>query len=131
MFTDEDKKFLSEVIKKAVHDELTVEMTWEKVRDEKTGQKLAKTELLKEKVFLPSFISQQIAWHEGAARGLQEDCNKSIADMKKTQVGVNAIAGLMIDMEKGLKSFLAASKIIQDRIEQREVKLLDGKSDTQ
>ena len=51
---------------------LTVEMTWEKVLDEKTGQPLAVKELLKEDVFLPAYWCQHLKYHEGVYRGMRK-----------------------------------------------------------
>ena len=96
MLTEKDKKFLTEEIHKAVREELTVEVQWEKVRDEKTGQKNARVEIIKEKVFLPSFFIQQLYFQEGAFRGVQEDINSVAKDFKVNKDGINAIAALLI-----------------------------------
>ena len=67
---------LKQLIREAVIEALTVELTWEKRRDEKTGVPLAVPDIRKENVFLPSFLVQQMSFHEGAFRGLQEDVSK-------------------------------------------------------
>ena len=51
MLSKKDKEWLLEEIKKAVVETLTVEWEIEKVRDEKTGQPLAKPERKKESLF--------------------------------------------------------------------------------
>ena len=125
MLTEKDKKFLTEEIHKAVREELTVEVQWEKVRDEKTGQKNARVEIIKEKVFLPSFFIQQLYFQEGAFRGVQEDINSVAKDFKVNKDGINAIAALLIDMEDGIKTFVKASQKIQERLEHIERKQIE------
>jgi len=88
MLSKKDKEWLYEAIKSAVRVELevtvrdmvekavvkalTVEMTWEKVLDDKTGMPLASKELRKEDVFLPSFWTQHLKYHEGVYRGMRK-----------------------------------------------------------
>ena len=67
---------LRSIVREVIKEALTVEITMEKVRDEKTGQPLSKPEIIKEEVFLPSFLTQVLSFQEGALRGLQEDGNK-------------------------------------------------------
>jgi hypothetical protein len=71
------KEELKELIKEAVRDALTVEITLEKVRDERSGQPLAVSERKTEKVFLPSLIVQMLPYQEGAMRGLQQDLTRT------------------------------------------------------
>ena len=73
---DKDKAWLREEIKAAVWEALTVDLTWEKVKDEKTGKPLATKEVISEKVFLPTFFCQHLKFHEGSYRGNQETLDK-------------------------------------------------------
>ena len=65
------------IIADAVREALTVEITMEKLRDERTGQPLAVVERKTEKVFLPSLIVQMLPYQEGAMRGLQQDLSRT------------------------------------------------------
>jgi len=126
MLDQEDKDFLVKEIRKAVREELTVEMTWEKLRDEKSGQPLAKPELLNEKVFLPSFFVQQLGFQEGAFRGMQSDLNKSVNQSLITKTGIDSLAAILIEMEQGIKTFVLASQKIQQRLDSQGVKQLES-----
>lgn len=87
---DRDKQWLREEIQSAVIQALTVEMTWEKVKDEETGLPLAAKEVRTETVFLPAFFCQHLKFHEGAFRGSQETLDKAKNNLNKLgkQVGV-------------------------------------------
>lgn len=71
------KEELKAIIREAVNEALTVEMTIEKVRDEKSGQPLAIKERKTEKVFIPSLIAQMLPFQEGAMRGFQQDLSRT------------------------------------------------------
>jgi len=71
------KDELKLIISDAVREALTVEMTIERVRDERTGQPLAVVERKTEKVFLPSLIVQMLPYQEGALRGFQQDLSRT------------------------------------------------------
>jgi hypothetical protein len=68
---------LKALIGEAVREALTVEITLERVRDERTGQPLAVTERKTEKVFLPSLLVQMLPYQEGAMRGFQQDLTRT------------------------------------------------------
>ena len=72
--TNDDLKTL---IGEAVREALTVEITLERVRDERTGQPLAVVERKTEKVYIPSLIAQLLPYQEGAMRGFQQDLSKT------------------------------------------------------
>jgi hypothetical protein len=71
------KSELQDIIREAVREALTVEVTMEKVRDERTGQPLSVIERKTEKVFLPSLIVQMLPYQEGALRGFQQDLSRT------------------------------------------------------
>ena len=104
MLSKNDKKWLVGEIEKAVVKALTVEIQWEKVRDEATGLPLASREMKTEDVFLPSFFVQHLKYHEGAFRGLQETVdmvkNSNAAGLEKLQ----ALGEFLIGMEPALRS---------------------------
>jgi len=109
---DKERKELEELVRKAVWDALTVTMTLEKRRDEKTGVPLAHPEIKKEEVFLPSFIVQLLGFNEGAFRGLQADCGKAINTVKELSVGLEqvvkgqeALAGVLLALEDFCKKY--------------------------
>lgn len=72
LLSKKDKEWLRTEIRAAVVEALTVEMTWEKVLDDNTGQPLAAKELRKEDVFLPAFWTQHLKYHEGVYRGMRQ-----------------------------------------------------------
>jgi hypothetical protein len=104
-----NEKKLTKLIEQAVTNALTVEMTMEKVRDEKTGQPLAKKELIKEKVFLPSFLVQVLSQNEGAFRGLQEQTCKQSGKVDDLKTKVDAIGNVLLQTENSLKELAGLS----------------------
>ena len=104
MLSKSDKKWLKEEIRQAVTEALTVEIQWEKARDEKTGMPLVHKEYKVEDVFLPSFFVQHLKFHEGAFRGLQETVdmvkNSNADGLEKLQ----ALGEFLIGMEPALRS---------------------------
>lgn len=86
------KDELKELIREAVHEALTVEMTFEKVRDDKTGQPLAVVERKSEKVFIPSLIVQMIPFQEGALRGFQQDLSKTKKSLDQANSFIKRLA---------------------------------------
>lgn len=76
-------EFIKTEVNKAVWEALTVEIHLEKARDPETGQPLAHKEIVKEDIFLPSFIAQHLKFHEGAFRGLQETADRQKNRMNK------------------------------------------------
>ena len=131
MLSKNDKEFLVKEIRKAVKEsvkeELTVELQWEQVRDEKTGKPLARSILHdKEMVFLPSFFVQQLIYNDGAFRGMQEDLSTSIEKMSISKDGINALAQILIQMENGINTFVLMSDEIKKRLDYKEVKKLES-----
>lgn len=97
MFVNEDK--LRAIIKETVIDALTVDMTWEKRRDENTGLPLAVPEYKTEKVFLPSFIAQNIKFQEGAFRGVQEDLGKKQGEIVEATKKIEVLGNFLLASE--------------------------------
>lgn len=126
MKTEQLIEALRPVIEKAVGsaviEALTVEITWEKVRDEKTGLPLAAVERRNEKVFLPAFFCQHLKFHEGAALGLHEDVSKKnnlIEGMAKEMVAMDeklgAIGQTLLGMETVVNALAALSDWVNER----------------
>jgi len=129
-----NEKKLSKLIEKAVTKALTVEMTLEKVRDEKTGQPLEKKELVKENVFLPSFLAQIISQNEGAFRGLQEQVCKESDKINDFDSKLTAIGNVILQTENSLKSLAGLSDSIKSLDLNSNTKLIEvenGKSNYQ
>ncbi len=101
-----DKEWLTKQIRNAVKEELTVEWTIKKRRDEKTGQPLAKPETKTEKVFLPAIFVQLLPFYEGAMRGLHEDVSKNMNKVNKMHSKIDTIGRLIVHNEHVLKSLL-------------------------
>ena len=116
MFISEKK--LSELIEKAVNKALTAEVTLEKHRDEKTGQPLAKPEIIKETVFLPAYLCQILPYHEGALRGVQEQTCKQSNKINDLDDKIAAIGNVIIGAENSLKCI---AKLTDN------IKLIEGK----
>jgi uncharacterized coiled-coil protein SlyX len=115
---------LKTIIQEAVINALTVEITLEKRRDEKTGVPLAVPKIQKEKVFLPSFLVQQISFQEGAFRGLQEDVNKKNNAIDKLADKLDVVGKTLLGMEssaKRLAGFTDALRLLQSN----DVRILD------
>ena len=106
MLSRKDKEWLSKeisgMVEKAVIKALTVEMTWEKVLDDKTGQPLATKELLKEDVYLPAFWAQHLKYHEGVYRGMR----KTLGEQRNRLAGNLALnKGIIVKLEQVRKVF--------------------------
>lgn len=127
MLSNKDKKWIKNTIKDAVTEALTVEWELEKVRDEKTGQPLARTEKIKEKVFIPSVFIQLLSFYEGAVRGMQEDVNKHTSKIDDMDEKIKILGQIMFETENSLKCLAA----ISDRIKQLnfpEVKQIESRN---
>lgn len=111
--SDKDKEWLLTAIKQIVIESLTVEWTMEKTRDEKTGQPLAKPELKKENIFIPSAILQMLPYHEGALRGMQEDVNKNNNKINDLDEKIKFIGNILIQTENSLKCLASISDNIK------------------
>jgi hypothetical protein len=68
---------LKSILREAVNEALTIDITIEKIRDERTGQPLAVPERKTERVFIPSLIVQMLPYQEGALRGFQQDLTRT------------------------------------------------------
>lgn len=109
MLTKKDLEKIEKIVDKAVVNALTVEMTWEKVRDEKTGQPLAVSEKITEEVFLPSVLVQTLNFYEGAMRGFQEDQNKNNNKITDMSEKVAVIGNILLQTEDSLKKLASIS----------------------
>lgn len=109
----EDKEWLLISIKKIVVEALTVEMEFEKVRDDKSGQPLAKPEMKKEEVFLPSAILQMLPYHEGALRGMQIDVNKNNNKINDLDNKIGIIGDILNQTENSLKCLAKMSDAVK------------------
>ena len=126
MLSKNDKKWLVEEIEKAVVKALTVEIQWEKVRDEATGLPLASREMKTEDVFLPSFFVQHLKYHEGAFRGLQETVdmvkNSNADGLEKLQ----ALGEFLIALEPMMRSKVESDS---ERRHDSQAVITDGDGD--
>jgi hypothetical protein len=122
MLSKKDKEWLLEEIKKAVTETLTVEWEIEKVRDEKTGQPLAKPERIKEKVFLPSVFVQLLPFYEASIRGMQEDVTRSVNRVNKMHQKVDTIGRLVVSNANVVESLVTS---IQQHLTYTEPKQLE------
>ena len=86
------KEELKAIIRDAVKEALTVEMTIEKVRDARTGQPLAVIERRTDNVFIPSLIAQMIPYQEGAMRGFQQDLSRTKKALDKANAIIDRLA---------------------------------------
>jgi len=111
MFINDEK--LAKLIEKAVTKALTVKITLEKVRDDKTGQPLAVPERITEDVFLPSFLAQTLKYNEGALRGLQEQTCHHSSKINDFDNKIQAVGNIMIQAEQSLKCLAALSDEIK------------------
>jgi hypothetical protein len=113
MFVNEDK--LRKMIKEAVVEALSAEITWEKRRDEKTGLPLAVPEYIKEEVFLPAFWAQNIKFQEAAFRGVQEDLGKKQGEISDATKKIEALANFLISAEPVFRQLAKFSKLIEEK----------------
>jgi hypothetical protein len=97
VFVNDDK--LRELIKEAVIDALTAEITLEKHKDDKTGMPLAAVEIIKEKVFLPAFWAQNIKFQEGAFRGVQKDLGKKQGEILEATKKIESLGNFLVSCE--------------------------------
>jgi len=117
------KKFITKAVREAVVEELTVEIDWERHRDEKTGQPLPHPERTKEKIFLPSFFCQHLKFHEGAFRGSQETLDKVTNVTVKTGEKLEELGKAFVQIEDPMLTLtrfvqLLARTRIMDRLEE-------------
>lgn len=83
---------IKSAVAEAVNEALTVEVTVERVRDERTGLPLAVTERKTEKVFIPSLIVQMLPFQEGAMRGFQQDLSRTKNALDKANGFIRRLA---------------------------------------
>ena len=106
MLSKKDREWLKDEIREAVREALTVEIQWEKVRDEETGMPLATREYKTEDVFLPAFWVQHLKFYEGNFLGLNESVqnlrNSNDEGLKKLE----ALGAFLIGMEPTLRKLL-------------------------
>jgi hypothetical protein len=95
MTKDEFRTIIREEVQSAVRSALTVTMTIERVRDERTGQPLAVVERKTEEVFLPSVIVQMLPFHEGAMRGFQNDLTRTKRSLDSANTFINRLADVV------------------------------------
>lgn len=106
MLSKKDKEWLREEIKNAVIEALTVEITWEKVRDENTGMPLATREYKTEDIFLPSFWVQHLKYYEGNFLGLQETVQNLRNSNDEGLLKLQVLGEFLIGMEPTLRGLL-------------------------
>jgi len=104
---------LTRIIEEAVRKALTVEMVYEKVRDEKTGQPLAVKKTVTEDSFIPSVIVQMLPFYEGVMRGFQEDINKTNNKISEFDEKINVIGNILLQTENSLKCLASLSDNIK------------------
>lgn len=104
---------LTRIIEEAVRKALTVEMVYEKVRDEKTGQPLAVKKTVTEDSFIPSVIVQMLPFYEGVMRGFQEDINKTNNKIAEFDEKINVIGNILLQTENSLKCLASLSDNIK------------------
>jgi hypothetical protein len=113
MLSKKDLKRIEEIVQKTVIELLTSEMTWEKIRDDKTGQPLAVAEKKTETVFLPAVLTQVLSFYEGAMRGYQEDLNKNNNKINDMSEKISTIGNILIQTENSLKALASISDKIK------------------
>jgi hypothetical protein len=124
MFINKEK--LKQLITESVIEALTVDMTWEKRRDENTGLPLAVPEFKTEKVFLPSFIAQNIKFQEGAFRGVQEDFGKRQGEIAEATKHIEALGKFLISAQPMFVKLAQFSDLI---VENKRKALTDASDD--
>ncbi len=137
-----DKAWLADLVKTAVVDALTVEIQWEKVKDDETGVPLATPEYRIENVFLPSYFSQHLKFHEGAFRGQQETFDHVKNNLKNLDKRVGVMGQSFLTLQEPmvlLERFvgLLVKSGIMDRMEDaipagptgQELKKIDGETE--
>ena len=113
------KKELRKIIREEIIDALTVKVTWEKRRDVKSGTPIA-PEIKKERVFLPSFIAQNIKFQEGAFRGVQEDLGKKQGEITDATRKIEALANFLITAEPIFKKLAEFTNLVIEK-EQKKI----------
>jgi len=126
MLSKNDKKWIEETIRTVVEDCLTVEITMEKRRDEKTGQPLAVPEITKTNEYIPVYWAKHLGYFEGALRGLQEQVTLETASQAER---LGSITNLLINFENSLKCVAAISDKMKQIEPYIDEKLLEHKEE--
>lgn len=131
MLTKKDKEYLKEEIKNAVVEALTVPIVLEKHRDDKTGQPLATPQIIQKEVFLPSYITEILPYHEGALRGMQENMDKEGQRLEKAIKAVELMSSILNGYQESILLTAEVSKnlktiTMEDSAGKREIRYIDN-----
>lgn len=114
------KADIKKAVSEAIVDALTIEVKYEKRRDEKTGQPLATPEIITEKEYLPIWWVRYLPHYEASNRGIQETQDKQANKMielsnqiKQLKEGMEAIGNVVFQAEESLKCISAISDQIK------------------
>jgi len=121
MLSKKDKEWIREAIKSSIIEALTMKVDYEKVRDEKTGQPLAKPERITRDVFLPVWLVEYLPYTEGALRGMQSTIDK--ADGERL-AQLSNVVNVIMAAENSLKTIASISDRV--KLENNKPKLLEG-----
>ena len=124
-----NEKKLKKMIQEAVEEALTVEITLEKRRDEKTGLPLKHPEIKTEQVFLPSFFCQLLPFYEASNRGMQETVDKKIAVSGEAMKQIEAIGNILLGHEENLIKFAKFITYVQEKgmlMEPEELQMIEA-----
>ena len=121
MLSTKDKKWLENIIEQKITNALTVEVQYECFNKEKGFM-----ERKCQNEYLPVWWVKYLPDFMGALRGMQEDTNKANNKMISTTEGINGIADILINMEKGVKTFIEMANMFQNSIELIERKKIEG-----
>ncbi len=124
MLSIADKNRIRSIVQQELKEALTCEVQYEKF-DKERGFK----EVKNEKVFLPEWWVRYLPEFLGAMRGLQSDTNKANNRMMDTQKGLEAIAHVLIGIEKGVTKFIKLGNQLSKRIDNIEVKTIESDSE--
>ena len=126
------KEEIKKVVTEAIVEALTIEVTYEKHRDEKTGQPLATPELKKEKEYLPIWWMRYLPHYEASNRGLQENQDKQANtilqltnDIKDLKQGMSVIGEIMLQTEKSLKVITGEAVRLKE-IDNKDIKEIES-----
>ena len=126
------KEEIKQIVSEAIQEALTIEVTYEKRRDEKTGMPLATPELKKEKEYLPIWWIRYLPHYEASNRGIQETQDKQsntilklTEELKDLKQGMAAIANIMIQAEKSIK-ILSEKAVEVKQIKQEDILTIEN-----
>jgi len=124
MLSKKDKEWIENTVKKIVYDVLTVEIKYEKNRDEKTGQPLATPEIIIEKEFLPVWWIRYLPHYEAAMRGVQGQVSQHHTAIDDFSKKLDVIGQLLLHTEQSMKQIASFADKLNE-LEYNEVKKLD------